>query len=155
MSKTAIQRKNMVHDIEDIRARLPHRYPFLLIDRIVEQRPNECVGVKNITINEPCFTGHFPDQAIMPGMLLAEAMAQTAAFVGDPEQSMPDAEDGEKRGFLTSMNLKVFHPVIPGDQVVIRTKLMKTFGKITKFTAIASVDNDVVASAEFTVASIS
>lgn len=153
MENKAVKRKGMVFDIEDIKTRLPHRYPFLMIDRVIEQSPGECTGVKNITFNEPCFMGHFPAQSIMPGILIAEAMAQTAAFVGPP----PDAEGHEKgmrKGFLTSINVRIHQPVIPGDQLVIKVKVMKKMGKLTKFRAEASVDDEMVASGEFNVVEV-
>lgn len=153
MRGNRIKRKKMVFDIEDIKARLPHRYPFLIVDRIIEQSPGECVGVKNITFNEPCFTGHFPGQSIMPGTLIAEAMAQTAAFVGLPPE-LKVADEGMRKGFLTSINVKIHQPVIPGDQLVIKVKVVKRLGGITKFRAEASVDGDMVAAGEFTVAEV-
>ncbi len=153
MRGNRIKRKRMVFDIEDIKAGLPHRYPFLMIDRIIEQSPGECVGVKNITFDEPCFMGHFPGQSIMPGTLIAEAMAQTAAFVGPP----PDAEgysEWIRKGLLTSINVKIHQPVIPGDQMVIKAKVVKVLGRLIKFAAEATVDGDIVASGEFNVAEI-
>ncbi len=151
MDKTTIKRKNMELGIEDIKKALPHRYPFLLVDRIIERDHGMCTGIKNVTVNEPFFEGHFPGQSIMPGMLLAEAMAQTAAFVGPP----PGEEPKEiKKGFLTSMNIKMKQPVIPGDCLLIKAKVLKSLGSITKFKATAFVDNDEVAEADFNVALI-
>lgn len=153
MKNKMIKRKGVVFDIEDIKERLPHRYPFLMIDRIIKQSPGECIGVKNITFNEPCFMGHFPGQSIMPGTLIAEAMAQTAAFVGPPPD-VKDLEEGMKKWFLTSINVKICQPVIPGDQMVIRVKVIKRMGGLIKFRADATVDGDMVASGEFTVAEV-
>ena len=84
------------YDIEAIKRRLPHRYPFLMVDRIEESGPGYAIGVKNVTVNEPCFQGHFPPRSILPGALIAEALMQTAAFVGRPEG--PDAGDGGPDG---------------------------------------------------------
>ena len=75
------------YDVEAVKRRLPHRYPFLMVDRIEESGPGYAIGVKNVTVNEPCFQGHFPQRSILPGALIAEALMQTAAFVGRPEGS--------------------------------------------------------------------
>lgn len=136
--------------INEIRKRLPHRYPFLMIDRVLQRSSTEAVALKNITINEPYFQGHFPAEPIVPGVLIGEAMAQAAAFIGG------DGGDGAEsigdKAFLTGMNLKIERPVVPGDQLVIKVRLMKRLGKLMKFSAHASVGKAVVASAEMTVA---
>ncbi|MEM4523139.1 MAG: 3-hydroxyacyl-ACP dehydratase FabZ [Nitrososphaeria archaeon] len=147
-----IKRKNSVFDIEQIRERLPHRYPFLMVDRIIERKPGYCKGIKNVTINECYFLGHFPQQAIMPGMLIAECMAQTAAFVELPlgEVSQLDSEKGiPKKAFLVTMNVKFMQPVIPGDQLVIEVSFIKKIGKMTMFQAKVTVDGMLVANGEF------
>jgi len=151
MSQPIVNRAGMVFGIEDIKAKIPHRYPFLMVDRIIEQSPGECVGVKNITFNEPCFLGHFPSQSIMPGVLITEAMVQTAAFVGHP----PDGENFKrdiKKLFLTSINVKLHAPVIPGDRMIIKVRLIKTLGSLTKFRGEIKVDGYLVADGEFNVA---
>ena len=84
------------YDIEAVKRRLPHRYPFLMVDRIEESGPGYAIGVKNVTVNEPCFQGHFPQRSILPGTLIAEALMQTSVFVGRPEG--PDAGNGGPGG---------------------------------------------------------
>lgn len=140
----------MVMDIESIKKQLPHRYPFLLIDRIIEQSPGSCTAVKNITVDEPFFVGHFPEKSVLPGMLLGEAMAQAAAFVGRAGEE--ETARALNRGFLTSINLSIKQPVIPGDQLIIKVKLVKTLKNISKFNAETTVDGMLVASGEFNIA---
>lgn len=141
----------------DIMKRLPHRYPFLLIDRIIQQDGNKVVALKNVTINEPYFVGHFPVEPIMPGILIGEAMAQTAAFIGTGEElgggnrENTDPGLGDK-AFLTTLNLKLEQPVRPGDQLIITARLIKRLGKLMKISAVTTVDKIPVASAEITVA---
>lgn len=141
-------------DPKAIMQRLPHRYPFLLIDRVLRSGGGEAVALKNVTVNEPFFTGHFPTEPIMPGMLIGEAMAQTAAFVGGPEEGGAEGASIGEKAFLTNINLKLERPVIPGDQLVITARLVKRLGKLMKISAQATVDKAVVASAEITVATL-
>ncbi len=135
--------ENTPLDIHQIRKRLPHRYPFLMIDRILERSQNEALALKNVTINEPYFQGHFPNEPIVPGVLIGEAMAQAAAFIGgdggDGGESMGD------KAFLTGMNLKIEKPVVPGDQLLIKVRLIKRLGKLMKFSAQGTVGKAVVA----------
>ncbi|NVM52520.1 MAG: 3-hydroxyacyl-ACP dehydratase FabZ [Candidatus Helarchaeota archaeon] len=147
-----IRRKNLIFDIEDIRRRLPHRFPFLMLDKIVEQKPGYCKGIKNITINEWQFMGHFPKQAIMPGMLIAEAIAQTGAFVGPPpeEISKEEKESLPKESFLISMDVKFLQPVTVGDQMAIEVKFIKKIGKMNMFYGEVKVENMLVTKAKFT-----
>ena len=160
--------------IEDILARLPHRYPFLMIDRVLECDAKRAVALKNVSFNEPYFTGHFPTVPMMPGVLIGEAMAQTAAFIGanagaeaadaaavdgaDAAEGRPDAARAETgmgdRAFLTNINLKLAHPVVPGDQLVLTATLVKRFGKLMKISATARVGHREVASAEISVAMV-
>ena len=101
-------------DINEIRAILPHRFPFLLVDRIVEMEAERIVGIKQVTHNEPFFQGHFPDFPVMPGVLIVEAMAQTAGVL--VLQSMPDREN--KLVLLVAIeNARFRRPVVPGDQL--------------------------------------
>ncbi|MDI6735841.1 MAG: 3-hydroxyacyl-ACP dehydratase FabZ [bacterium] len=149
-----IKRNNMVFSVEEIKERLPHRYPFLMVDRIIETKPGKCTGIKNVTINECYFLGHFPQQAIMPGNLITESMAQVAAFVGHPpeeENTMPTV----KKGYLVATNMKFHKPVIPGDQLIISVKVIKRLGKLTMFEGEVKVDGEIVANGGFTVADIS
>jgi len=133
-------------DINRIMALLPHRYPFLLIDRIVEMEPQKrIVAVKNVTINEPFFQGHFPGHPIMPGVLLIEGMAQAGgvlALLADPEP--------EKKVlyFMSIDKAKFRKPVLPGDQVRYELDVIRQRGPIKSFKAQAIVDGAVVAESE-------
>ena len=132
--------------IDEIMKYLPHRYPFLLVDRIIEFEENKrVVGLKNVTINEPFFQGHFPGHPIMPGVLLLEAMAQTGgvlALKSDPEP--------EKKVlyFMSIDKAKFRKPVLPGDQVRFELDLTKSRSTIRAFKAVAKVDGAVVAEAD-------
>lgn len=139
----------------EIMQRLPHRYPFLMIDRVLRCGGGEAVAVKNVSINEPYFSGHFPSEPIMPAVLIGESMAQTAAFVGgNGDDKGANVGSIGAKAFLTSLNLKIERPVIPGDQLVITARLVKRLGKLTKISAQATVDKVIVASAEITVATL-
>jgi beta-hydroxyacyl-ACP dehydratase FabZ len=132
--------------INEIMTYLPHRYPFLLIDRILEFEENKrVVGIKNVTINEPFFQGHFPGHPIMPGVLLLEAMAQTGgvlALKSDPDPS------SKVIYFMSIDKAKFRKPVTPGDQVRFELELIKVRGNIRSLKALALVDGAVVAEAE-------
>ncbi len=134
-----------IHEIMDF---LPHRYPFLLIDRILEFEENKrIVGMKNVTINEPFFQGHFPGHPIMPGVLLLEAMAQTGGVMA--LKSLPEGEAKKKVLYFMSIDKAKFRkPVIPGDQVRFELELIKNRGNIKSFKAEAKVDGAVVAESE-------
>ena len=132
--------------IDEIMTYLPHRYPFLLIDRIVEFEENKrVVGIKNVTINEPFFQGHFPGHPIMPGVLLIEAMAQ----VGGVMALKSEAEPLKKVIYFMSIDKAKFRkPVVPGDQVRFELELIKKRSAIRTFKGVALVDGAVVAEAE-------
>jgi 3-hydroxyacyl-[acyl-carrier-protein] dehydratase len=135
-------------DINDILQHLPHRYPFLLIDRVTEFNAGKSlVGYKNVTYNEPFFQGHFPERPIMPGVLILEAMAQATGLL-----AFKTVERGAKRDslyFLVGMDKARFkRPVEPGDQLVLRADLLRAKRGIWVFDCSASVDGKVVASAE-------
>ncbi len=134
----------MVFDIKEIMECLPHRYPFLLVDRIVELVPEErVVGIKNVTINEPFFQGHFPGEPVMPGVLILEAMAQTGAIM-----LMQSPRLRGSISYLTTVdNAKFRQPVRPGDQLVMTAELTRFRSRIGKISAIAKVDDKVVAEA--------
>lgn len=139
-------------DISAVRKRLPHRYPFLLIDRVLKCDTQEAIAIKNVTINEPFFQGHFPGEPIMPGVLVGEAMAQACAFI--MAEPGPQTQSLGSKAFLTNMNLKLEAPVVPGDQLQIKARLIKRLGRLMKFSASAAVGKVVVASAEITVAMV-
>jgi 3-hydroxyacyl-[acyl-carrier-protein] dehydratase len=132
-------------DIEAIQKILPHRYPFLLIDRIVELEDMRVVAIKNVTINEPHFTGHFPNQAVMPGVLIVEALAQTAGVL--VLNRITDREN--KLVFLATIEQAKFRkPVVPGDQLRLEVKFLKLKPSVAKMQCEASVDGIKVAEAD-------
>ena len=132
-------------DINEIREILPHRYPFLLVDRIVEIEEDRIVGIKNVTVNEPFFTGHFPNVPVMPGVLIVEAMAQTAGIL--VLRSIPDRDS--KLVFLVSVDYARFRkPVVPGDQLRIEMKTVRRKGTVAKMSGRATVEGVLVAEAE-------
>jgi beta-hydroxyacyl-ACP dehydratase FabZ len=132
-------------DIEAIRKILPHRYPMLLVDRIVEYEPDRIVGIKSVTLNEPFFMGHFPDYPVMPGVLIVEAMAQVAGVLVLKEIDNRD----QKLVFLAAIeNAKFRRPVVPGDQLRIEMKVAKRKASVAKMYGQATVDGVLVAEAE-------
>lgn len=133
-----------VLDINVIQRILPHRYPFLLVDRIINATEKKVVGYKNVTINEPFFQGHFPGNPIMPGVLIMEAMAQVC---GVSALNEPD-NVGKLAYFLTINNARFRKPVVPGDRLVIEGELVKAKMNIIKCRAVAKVDDEVVAEAD-------
>ncbi len=135
----------------DILKILPHRYPFLMIDRVLEWKKNESIKtLKNVSINEIFFTGHFPDNPIMPGVLIVEALAQSAGilmFLSFPEK------DKNYLAYLTGIdNMKFKKQVLPGDTLILEVKLKQSLKNIFKFDGLAKVNNDVVAGGEITIA---
>jgi len=132
-------------DIDEIRGILPHRYPFLLVDRIIEMDAEHIIGIKNVTANEPFFLGHFPDFPVMPGVMIIEAMAQTAGV--QVLSTIPDRQN--KLVFLVSVDGARFRrPVRPGDQLRIEMKVIKRKGTVAKMAGHATVHGVVVAEAE-------
>jgi len=131
--------------IEEIMKILPHRYPFLLVDRIIEMEEKRVVAIKNVTINEPFFQGHFPGHPIMPGVLIVEAMAQAGGVllmgtVDDPESKVVY--------FMSIDNIKFRKPVKPGDQLRFEVDIIQLRGKVCRIAAVAKVDGAVVCEAE-------
>jgi 3-hydroxyacyl-[acyl-carrier-protein] dehydratase len=133
-------------DIQRILTLLPHRYPFLMVDRIIEMNSDEsCIGIKNVTANEPHFTGHFPDQPIMPGVLMIEGMAQTAGAMCVASRT------GAKPSivyFMTIENARFRKPVLPGDTVEYHMKKLKSRGNMWWYRGEAKVKGQLVAEAE-------
>lgn len=134
-----------VMDIDAIRAILPHRYPFLLVDRIEEMEEERIVGIKNVTANEPFFNGHFPDFPVMPGVLIVEAMAQVAGVL--VLNQIPDRQN--KLVLLVSVDGAKFRkPVRPGDQLRMEMKVLKRKASVAKMAGVATVNGVTVAEAE-------
>ena len=135
-------------DAATIRKLLPHRYPFLLVDRVVEfEKDKRVLAYKNITQNEPFFTGHFPDRPIMPGVLIIEAMAQAAGILGFKMMDLKPS-DGTLYYFVGSDKLRFRQPVVPGDQLILEARYLSSKRSIWKFECKASVDGKEVCSAE-------
>ena len=135
-------------NINDIMKYLPHRYPFLLVDRIIDLQPGEHIsGIKNVTFNEPFFQGHFPGQPIMPGVLIVEAMAQVAGVM-----AFRSGVEGTGRSvyFMSIEKAKFRRPVIPGDQLKLDIKVLQQRGNVWKFSGTATVEGKLASEAEFT-----
>ncbi len=132
-------------EILEIMKLLPHRYPFLLVDRIIDiDGDNSAIGIKNVTANEPHFTGHFPENPIMPGVLLIEGMAQTAGAICTRQRG----QGGNLVYFMTIDNARFRKPVVPGDRVEFHVFKQKQRGNIWKFHCDAKVDGVLVAEAD-------
>lgn len=139
-------------DINEIMKVIPHRYPFLLVDRIVDLVPGEhAVGLKNVTINEPFFVGHFPNAPVMPGVLILEAMAQVGAVMG----LMGWRDRANKLIYIVSIDSAKFRrPVVPGDQLRIEVRVHSEHSRFTKLRGEATVDGKLVAEAVITCAAM-
>jgi beta-hydroxyacyl-ACP dehydratase FabZ len=136
-----------VYDIQTILEYLPHRYPFLLIDRVVALDPGEKItALKNVTFNEPFFQGHFPRQPIMPGVLLVEAMAQAGGMLAF--ESRPPEQRGGPVYFMGIDKVRFRKPVVPGDQLILEARLLKLRSKAAKLSGHAFVNQNLVAEAE-------
>ena len=135
-------------DIHEVLKYLPHRYPFLLIDRVVDFVPGESLtAIKNVTINEPFFPGHFPHRPVMPGVLILEALAQaTGILTFKTQDTLPD--DNSMYYFVGIDKARFKQPVEPGDQLVLEVKLLKSRRGIWSFSGEAKVDGKVVSAAE-------
>ena len=142
----------MTMDIEAIMRQLPHRYPFLLVDRVRECVPGErIVALKNVTYDEPFFTGHFPSRPVMPGVMLIEALAQTCGLLAFKTAGVVP-NDHTRFYFVAIDKARFRKPVEPGDQVVLKATLLRSFKGIWKFQCVAEVDGAEVAAAEIMVA---
>lgn len=134
-------------DSAQIMRLLPHRYPMLLVDRVIEVvRGERIVGIKNVTVNEPFFQGHFPGHPIMPGVLLVEAMAQVGGLL-----LLDEIEDPEEKVlyFMTMDRVKFRRPVTPGDTVTLEAEVLQLRGEVCKMRGQASVEGNIAAEAEF------
>ena len=135
------------YDIQRIMNLLPHRYPFIMIDRILELVPGEkVVALKNVTINEPFFQGHFPGNPIMPGVLIIEAMGQAGAVLA--AESLPGEQQDSLIYFMSMDKVKFRQPVVPGDQLIFEMKFLKKRAKVFKMSGVALVDGKRVVEAE-------
>jgi 3-hydroxyacyl-[acyl-carrier-protein] dehydratase len=132
-------------DIREIMDLLPHRYPFLLVDRVIEFEENKrVVGIKNVTVNEPFFMGHFPGNPIMPGVLIIEAMAQAAGIL-----AFKSGVSGKAIYFMSIEKAKFRKPVFPGDRLRLEVKVLQQRSGVWKFSGTATVEDKVASEAEF------
>lgn len=137
-----------VADIARIMEAIPHRYPFLMIDRVVDVvRNGSAVGIKNVSVNEPFFQGHFPKHPVMPGVLIIESMAQTAAVL--VVETLGEGAAGKVVYFMSIEGAKFRRPVVPGDQLRIHVTKQRNRGAVWKFHAVARVDGSDVAEATY------
>ncbi len=133
-------------DIKEIFSVLPHRYPFLLVDKVVEFEPEvRAVGIKNVTINEPFFQGHFPNNPVMPGVLIIEALAQVAGIM-----AFKSGAEGKNVYFMSIEKVKFRKPVVPGDQLRLEVQVIHKRGNVWKFSGKAFVGDQLKSEAEFT-----
>jgi 3-hydroxyacyl-[acyl-carrier-protein] dehydratase len=141
----------MMKDAKAVAAILPHRYPFLLVDRVVEIEPGRrIVALKNVTVNEPFFTGHFPDRPIMPGVLLCEAVVQAGGILAHATSSA-EAGSGRTLAMLTALDRVRFrYQVTPGDQLHLEVITMRRRGLFWKMRGMARVEEQIAAELEFT-----
>ena len=136
-----------VFDIKTILDHLPHRYPFLLVDRVVEfEASKRIVALKNVTINEPFFQGHFPGIPIMPGVLIVEAMGQAGGVL--VTQSLPPEKQGSLIYFMGFDKVRFRKPVVPGDQLILELDMLNLRTRAVKMAGVARVDGHVVAEAQ-------
>lgn len=135
--------------IEDIMSMLPHRYPFLLVDKVTDCVPFESIeAIKNVTYNEPFFTGHFPMSPVMPGVIILEAMAQATGVLAF--HSFKTTSRSDAMYYLVGVDKARFkRPVVPGDQLILRAQLKRNIRGIYRFEATAHVEDKLVSSAEF------
>jgi 3-hydroxyacyl-[acyl-carrier-protein] dehydratase len=145
---TMVAETSNVIDINRIMQMIPHRYPFLMVDRVEDVVTNEsAVGVKNVTINEPFFQGHFPSHPVMPGVLIIEAMAQTAAVL--VVHSLGQSAEGKLVYFMSVDDARFRKPVSPGDRLHIHVTKDRSRGNVWKFRGEAKVDGTLMAEATF------
>lgn len=140
-----------VLDVEAIMRHLPHRFPFLMIDRVLKYGGDEVLALKNVSLNEGFFAGHFPGRPVMPGVMIGECMAQSAAFIGIGSDALHRPLARLRQAMLSSIQLKLHRPVVPGDQLLICARQLRKRGRVMRVSASASVAGEQVASAGFTV----
>lgn len=149
-----VQKKTL--NVEEIMSLLPHRYPFLMIDRVVDYSITEehktLRAIKNVSFNEPFFQGHFPGKPVLPGVLILEAMAQATGVLAFTMVGKP--EPGELYYFASIDNARFRHPVVPGDQLVLDVEYLKERRGIASFKGVATVDGSVVCSADLMCAKV-
>ena len=134
-------------DLNEIKTLIPHRYPMLLVDRVIDHEPGKTLhAIKNVTINEPVFTGHFPELAIFPGVLILEALAQATGILGF--KSSEESNENEMYLFASIDNAKFKKPVLPGDTMHLHVEFIKERRGMWKFYGEARVDGKVVCSAD-------
>jgi 3-hydroxyacyl-[acyl-carrier-protein] dehydratase len=148
MEAKLAQEEGLTIDIARITQMIPHRYPFLMIDRVVEVVPDAtAVGIKNVSINEPYFQGHFPQRPVMPGVLIIEAMAQTAAVL--VVHTLGINAEGKLVYFMSVDSARFRRPVLPGDQLRIHVSKERSRGNVWKFSGEAKVNGTLVAEATY------
>jgi 3-hydroxyacyl-[acyl-carrier-protein] dehydratase len=145
---TVVEEASTAVDIERIRQMIPHRYPFLMIDRVIDMVPGvRAVGIKCVTVNEPHFQGHFPHQAVMPGVLIVEAMAQTAGVL--VVHTLGQDAEGKLVYFMSVDDCRFRRPVVPGDTLHVHVEKQRRRGNVWKFRGEARVDGVLVAEAVY------
>ncbi len=148
MNPFTINKDQPHYDVQGIKTLIPHRYPFLLIDRVVNiEEAKSAVGIKNVTSNEPHFPGHFPNHPVMPGVLIIEAMAQTAAAL--VVHTMGDEAKGKVVYFMSVDEAKFRKPVVPGDVLRLHCTVDRSRGNVWRFNGVAMVEEHKVAEALF------
>jgi len=138
----------MVMDIDEIRRYLPHRYPFLLVDRVTEIQENRLLAIKNVTVNEPFFPGHFPYHPVMPGVLIVEALAQAAALMSCWVNNVVPTEEWDVL-FAGIDKARFKRQVIPGDQLLLDVSMLQNKRGFYRYKGVATVDGELAAETEF------
>lgn len=147
MEQQTENRESKVIESREIMQLMPHRYPFLLVDRVLDFEEGKWLkAIKNISVNEPCFTGHFPEAPIFPGVLILEAMAQATGVLAI--KSHGKLKEGELYYFASIDNARFKHPVVPGDQMLIEVNFIKEKRGITLFTGKVTVNGNLACEAE-------
>jgi 3-hydroxyacyl-[acyl-carrier-protein] dehydratase len=148
MSNAQEETTSKTIDITRIMEMIPHRYPFLMVDKVIDVVPHEsATGVKNVTASEPHFQGHFPEKPIMPGVLIIESMAQTAAVV--VVESLGQHAEGKLVYFMSVDNARFRRPVVPGDTLMVHVKKERSRGNVWRFNGEAKVNGVLMAEATF------